>query len=296
MLATGGRSTVTDDEPITPSTSAKMKTVPGDTPMTTPFASTVATAFAPLVHRVSRPVSTAPVVERAVAVSVVVRPVRIVAVPGVTVTDVTGTDVTCTAADPVRPSLVAMTFTFPGATPVTTPSLLTVATDAFPVLQLTTRPPSMLPWLSRNVAPSVTVDPTCTVLNCGETATELTGRASTVTSAVPLFPSLLAVMVALPGESAVTVEGAYDRIPFEMAHAGAVFGAGRALGYGALSSESAATVIVAVALPLLLAGLAKAGVGGAAIGPIGPDVAVDRLMADGEHTEVTQPAETGCNV
>src|SRR5207245_2647052 len=61
-----------------------------------------------------------------------------------------------------------------------------------------------LPLASFGVAVSCTVCPTCTLAGDGVTATEATGASVTVTSDVPLCPSLVAAMVAVPAATPVT--------------------------------------------------------------------------------------------
>src|SRR5258705_13348101 len=60
----------------------------------------------------------------------------------------------------------------------------------------------MLPLASLRVAVSCTVWPTCALALGGVTVTEATGTLDTVTLAVPLCPSLVAVIV--PGPPAAT--------------------------------------------------------------------------------------------
>src|SRR5437763_15762177 len=108
------------------------------------------------------------------------------------------------AAVPLLPSLVAVIVAEPAATPVTTPLELTAATAALLVAQLTARPLSALPAESRGVAVRGTDPPTATLAEPGLTLTDATGTATTVTAALPLFPPLVAVIVAVPAETPVT--------------------------------------------------------------------------------------------
>src|SRR5207248_9334118 len=55
------------------------------------------------------------------------------------------------------------------------------------------------PPLSRSVPVSCTVWPACTEAEGGVTSTDATGTGVTVIAEVPLFPSLVAVIVAEPG-------------------------------------------------------------------------------------------------
>src|SRR5512134_1040946 len=97
----------------------------------------------------------------------------------------------------------------------------TVAAPPFEVVQLTVRPVSAAPFASRGVAVSCSVPPTAMLPDAGLTVTEATGiggTAVTASAAVPLLPSLVAVMVALPGAWAVTSQAA-DTVaapPFEV--------------------------------------------------------------------------------
>src|SRR3989442_4851618 len=108
------------------------------------------------------------------------------------------------AAVPSLPSLVAVIVAAPAATPVTSPPPFTVATPALSLAHVTVRPASGVPFASSGVAVSCTVNPACTVGAGGLTITEATGTKITVTEAVPLCPSLVAVTVAAPAATPVT--------------------------------------------------------------------------------------------
>jgi hypothetical protein len=88
---------------------------------------------------------------------------------------------------------------------VTIPVVDTVATLAALLDQLTGRPVSGVPVASRAPAVSCCVPPTCKAELAGVTLTEATGAFVTMTTAVALTPSAVAVMVALPGATAVTI-------------------------------------------------------------------------------------------
>src|SRR5436853_637675 len=103
--------------------------------------------------------------------------------------------ITVTADVPFLPSLVAVIVAEPAATPVTSPLPLTVATPVLLLDQVTTRPDNGVPFASFGVAVSCSVRPTVTVA---------TVTSVTVTHAVPLCPSLVAVMVAVPVAIPVT--------------------------------------------------------------------------------------------
>src|SRR5207253_2409923 len=111
---------------------------------------------------------------------------------------------TVTADVPFLPSLVAVIVAEPAATPVTSPLPLTVATPVLLLDQVTTRPDNGVPFASFGVAVSCSVSPTVTVAGDGLTVTVATAMLDTVTTAVPLCPSLVAVMVAVPVAIAVT--------------------------------------------------------------------------------------------
>src|SRR6266568_2969116 len=138
-----------------------------------------------------------------------------VAEAGVTVTDATGTFVTVIAAVPLLPSLVAVIVAGPAATAVTSPLALTVATAVLPLDQLIVRPESELPFASFGVAVSCIVWPTCTDAVAGVTVTDATGTVVTVSAAVPLLPSDVAVIVAAPTATPVACP-----VPLTVATAG----------------------------------------------------------------------------
>src|SRR6266852_8498415 len=122
---------------------------------------------------------------------------------GVTLTDATGTGVTVIVADPLWPSLVAVTVAVPAATAVTRPVALTVATAGSALVQVTTRSMSGFPAPSRGVATSCPVWPTVRPRLGGVTVTAATGTGVIVIVADPLCPSLVAVIVAVPVLTAV---------------------------------------------------------------------------------------------
>src|SRR5438270_7422313 len=100
---------------------------------------------------------------------------------------------------PLFPSLVAVVVSalaVPAALPLL---LLTVATAGVELDHVTVRPESGVPPASLGVAVSCTVSPACTEAVAGGTSTDATGTGVTATVEVPLFPSLPAVIVAVPG-------------------------------------------------------------------------------------------------
>jgi hypothetical protein len=99
---------------------------------------------------------------------------------------------------------VAVMVAEPADTPVTTPVALTVATPGALELHVMTRPVRMLLLASFNVGTSVVVAPTVMLAVKGAMITLATGAFATVTTAVALWLSLVAVMVAEPADMPVT--------------------------------------------------------------------------------------------
>ena len=128
----------------------------------------------------------------------------------VTLTVATGAGggaVTVIVALPVLVSLVAIIDAVPGFTAVTTPADDTVATLVFELLQVTIRPVSTTPSASRNTAVACVVAPSSMLLLASVTLTVAAGvggAAVTVIVALPVLPSLVAMMLAVPGFTAVT--------------------------------------------------------------------------------------------
>jgi hypothetical protein len=147
-----------------------------------------------------------------VAVSCTVSPACSDALGGVTSTLAMGTGCTVIVAEPAFPSLDAKITADPAATAVTFPLPSTVATSVLLDRQLIARPLSAFPLASRGVAVSESVCPITSVAVGGETLTLATGTFVTVTTAVPLFPSLVAVIVAVPADTPVTTP-----LPFTVA-------------------------------------------------------------------------------
>jgi len=103
-------------------------------------------------HVTDLPTRTLPFASFVVAVAGVVWPTPIVEDATDTVTDATATETTVTAADPARPSLNATMLADPALTPVTTPAVLTVATEELSAVQDTARPVRTCPFASLVVA------------------------------------------------------------------------------------------------------------------------------------------------
>ena len=202
--ATGMFATVTAADAFFPSLVAVSVAVPAATPVARPFDDTVATDGFELDHVIARPASTVPAASCVVAVSCTVSPTRMFAALGATTTEATGTLDTVTVVVPVWPSLVAVMVAVPRAMPVISPVLSTAATAPLLVVHATARPERGLPLASLTFAPSRTLAPRYTLAGLGLTLTDATGRFVTVTAAVPLFPSLVAVSVADPAATPLT--------------------------------------------------------------------------------------------
>src|SRR5436309_4242234 len=202
--ATGMTATVIAAVPLFPSLVAVIVADPTATAVTRPLADTVATAGALLDQVTSRPVSTLPAESFVVAVSCTVAPALRLFDAGDTVTVATGTTVTVIADVPFLPSLVAVIVADPAPTAVTSPLAETVAAAGALLAQVTARPARGLPLASFGVAVIWTVCPSSTVAEAGFTDTDATGTNVTVIAAVPFWPSLLAVIVAVPAAPPVT--------------------------------------------------------------------------------------------
>jgi hypothetical protein len=120
------------------------------------------------------------------------------------VTDATGIGVTVTVAVAIFVSLTAAMVAIPEETAVTSPVAETVATPGSPLLQETSRPVSTLFLASRVSATSWTVEPCTRLIDGGLIVIEATGAGVTEIVALPVFPSLVAAMIEVPTEMAVT--------------------------------------------------------------------------------------------
>jgi hypothetical protein len=183
-LATGTGFTVIALVPLCPSLVAVIVTgPPAATPVTRPFASTVATKGAPEIHATARPVSTLLLASRNVAVSCRVAPTMIVAESGETLTNATGgggTSVTVIELSPDFPSLVAtIAIGPPTSNAVTSPFASTRAVAGLSEAQVTTRPARTFPAMSLSSALSCSVPPTTIVAAAGVTVTVFTGAGGT---------------------------------------------------------------------------------------------------------------------
>jgi hypothetical protein len=186
--------------PDFPSLVAVIVTEPSATPVTTPAPETVAIAELLEAQLTARPVSTLPLASVRVAVSVPVWPMTMEFVDGETATFATGAGVTVIADDPDFPSLVAVMVAEPCATPVTTPVVDTVATAVLLDAHVTLRLVTTVPFASLTVAANGVLCAMKRFAVEGATVTLPTGTGGgvTVTVAVPLFPSHVAVTVTVP--------------------------------------------------------------------------------------------------
>jgi hypothetical protein len=125
----------------------------------------------------------------------------------VTVTEETGAaeaGVTVSGAEPTIPSLVALIPAVPAATAVTAPVFDTFATAVLLLAKVIERPVRVLPLASFNVTTACVDCPGARVLELKVTLTNATGAAATTTPTEPDTPSLVAEIVAVPGETADT--------------------------------------------------------------------------------------------
>jgi len=126
-----------------------------------------------------------------------------------TATDATGIGLTVIVGVGLEltDSLVAVTVAVPTPTAVAVagePLALTVSTAELLESQVTVRPLSTLPFASLVVAVSCWVPPTAIGVVGAETVTDATGASDTMIDDVPDFPSLVAVIVEVPADAAVT--------------------------------------------------------------------------------------------
>jgi len=169
---------------------------------------TVAAVVLSLDQVMLRPLSVLPLASLSVAVSGVVLPTDTLAEAGETATEATGTSITVMVEVPLRLSHIAVMRAEPAATPFAMPLVLTVAAAVLSLDQVTGSPPSVLPPPSLAVAISCWPAPTGRLADAGETDTVATESGVTVPVTVmtetPVIPALLAVMVAVPGPTALT--------------------------------------------------------------------------------------------
>jgi len=151
----------------------------------------------------TRFVTVAPFTSFATTVRLALAPGASVTAGGKVVTLPTAVMETVMVAVALCPALVAVMVAVPTPLAVTTPSDPTVATPVFELDQITGVPVTTAPVASRVVAASCVVCPTTIETASGVTAMLAAGPCVTLTVAVSLFPSLVAVTVAVPGPTAV---------------------------------------------------------------------------------------------
>jgi hypothetical protein len=113
-----------------------------------------------------------------------------------------------TVVEPDLVSLVAVMVAVPAFTAVTSPLELTVAIVGSLVPHVTVRPVRVFPFESLRVADNWRVAPRAMEGLAGATVTVATGASATLNVDVPLWPSLVAVIVDVPGATPVTTPAA----------------------------------------------------------------------------------------
>jgi len=136
-MTEAGEFTFTAAVPDFPSLVAVIVAEPAATAVTRPVELTVAFELSEVAQVTTRPGSAAPPASRVAAVNCRVSPTASVVVDGETVTLATGAAVTVSVACPCLPPAAAMITAVPGDTPMTTPALLTVATEVVAEVQVT---------------------------------------------------------------------------------------------------------------------------------------------------------------
>ena len=155
MTALAGRAaTLTVADPLLPSLVAVIVAVPDATAVTRPSDETVATLFRFDDQEIIRPVIVPPDASRRLAESREVCPTTRLLVTGVTSTPATGTSETVIVATALFPSDDAVMMAAPAPKAVTSPALVTVATDASLLTHETGRPVRTRPLPSSSSAAS----------------------------------------------------------------------------------------------------------------------------------------------
>src|SRR5690606_15493825 len=195
--------------PLLPSTVAVMVTVPVRFVFTRPFLSTSAVRLS-LDFHITFLLRSVPSAARTSAVSWTSVPLRASVNAGVTMTVAAGGggggSFTVTAAVPDTPSDVAVTVTLPFFSAIALPCASMLSTAASLDFHTTVLPVSVVPSEAFKVAVNCWTPPVTSVTLAGETVTFATGWVVlfTVTAADPLFPSDVAVIVAVPSATAIT--------------------------------------------------------------------------------------------
>jgi hypothetical protein len=214
-----GTVTVIEAVPVLFSLVAVIVVLPPPAAVTRPLPSTVATDVLLEVQVTVRPVRTMLLASLSVAVSccVGVIPSARLAEAGLTVTVATGIGLTVIAgvatlgADSLLavivavPKPVAVTVMIAPLDVLTELAALSASTAGLLETQFTVRPISGLPPASLGIAVSCWVWPSITGVVAAESVRAATGTGMTVTDAPPVFPSLVALMLAVPAAKAVTM-------------------------------------------------------------------------------------------
>ena len=118
---------------------------------------------------------------------------------GVTAIETTTAGLTVRAVVPLTPSSVAVMLEVPVPIPVARPAAVIVATEVVAEAQVTCPVTSWVDWSEKvPVAVKDSVLPLGTLGSAGVSAIEITTAGLTVSTAVPLMPSRLAVMFEVP--------------------------------------------------------------------------------------------------
>jgi hypothetical protein len=216
-VATGAADTVIADVPLFPSLVAVIVVLPATSAVMKPFADTLATAGWLDLHATRRPDSGLPFTSLMTAESccVGVIPSTRPAVGGFTATLATGigstvmTGVATFGADSLAAVIIAVPM--PAAVTVTVaPLAVLTELDALRAriaglleVQLTVRPKRFTPAPSFGVAVNCCVCPRSIGVVGAESVTAAIGTRVTVIVALPLLPSLVAMTLALPADTAV---------------------------------------------------------------------------------------------
>src|SRR5688572_18457838 len=207
---TTGAVTVSAMLALLPSLVAVMFEVPAPTACTVPEGETTSTPRLELDHAMVRPLSTFPCASFTVTAIACDCPTNIdvdVALSEIVATGGGAGLPMTSVAEPDCPSLVATIVAVPAAIVVTAPLADTVANVGAALVQVTVLPVRMVPDASRRTAEACVDWPTVSDWAASETATVATGAcggALTAMAALAVFPSTLAVIVALPCETPVT--------------------------------------------------------------------------------------------
>jgi len=120
------------------------------------------------------------------------------------------------------PSDDANTNADPAPTAVTTPSADTLTTLGAPDVHTTTRCASAMPPASSATADSRTVEPIANDVDAGSIRSTAIGDGEALMVAMPVFPSLVTVMIAVPGDNTVTVPSVATRATLALLLANAI--------------------------------------------------------------------------